>query len=585
MQKEMQAGKERFSVTSESGVENISLALVTDEAACAVYELRVKTTEGQKPVSVKWTRPMLGVLSYWSPTAGRNRFFKQWFAPNTNESRLYYGAPVYALIGQGDRNFCTVAVSDAVNYVRMTVCVNDFEEKENLDFVVRLLEDGVPEGTTEYCVRIRVDDRQIPYYETLPAVGRWWREFYPTEKDRTKSGEYPLYSTWYNYHQNPTQESLEKETEIAAGLGFKSVILDDGWSYAGRGTSDYFHCGNWEFEPTKFPDFKGFVKKLHALGMVIAVWFPVPFVGYNSPDYQTFRGKMLYNSEGFRTGILDPRYPEVRNYIVESYVRIVDKYDIDGLKLDFIDSFRCVAPDVLCENDPTGRDTESVEEGVERLLAQIRETLTARKTDFMIEFRQWYVGPAITKECNMLRVADCAFDPVTNRIGIVDLRLMDYPLAVHADMLLWSRTETPENCAKMLQNILFGVPQISVLLQRCNAEQFEIVRRYVRYWTENRDILLHGKFVAKNPELNYPFVSAEGRDKTIAAVYAETPVAYAGKALDAFNASETDAMWVEAKTACQAYVYDCFGKLLETRKLTSGAHKLSVPVGGKLEIR
>lgn len=584
MQKEIQIGKERFIVTSESGVENVTLTSVTQEEGCAVYELRVTAVDGQKPVSVKWTRPMLGVLSFWSPTAGRNRFFKQWFAANTNVSKLYYGAPVYALIGQGDRNYSTVAVSDAVNSVRMTVCVNDFEEKENLDFVVHLLEEGVPEGVTEYCVRIRVDDREIPYYETIPAVSRWWEEFYPRENTQTKTGEYPLYSSWYNYHQNPTQESLEKEMEIAAGLGFKSVILDDGWSYAGRGTSDYFHCGNWEFEKTKFPDFKGFVEKLHKLGMVIAVWFPVPFVGYNSPDYAVWKDKMLYNSEGFRCGILDPRYPDVRDYIVNSYVRIVEKYDIDGLKLDFIDSFRCEKPDELCENDPTGRDVENVEEGVQKLLAQIRETLTSKKEDFMIEFRQMYVGPTITRDCNMLRVADCAFDLATNRIGIVDLRLLDYPLAVHADMLLWSRTETPENCSKMLLNILFGVPQISVLLQYCNPEQFEIVRRYVEYWTENRGVLLHGKFVAKNPELNYPFVSAEGEDKIIAAVYAETPVVYQGKPLDAFNSSESSALWVEMQKAGKASAYDCFGKLVDSRELTAGVYKLPVPVGGKLEI-
>jgi preprotein translocase subunit Sec63 len=35
-----------------------------------------------------------------------------------------------------------------------------------------------------------------------------------------------------------------------------------------------------------------------------------------------------------------------------------------------------------------------------------------------------------------------AYDALTNRIGIVDLRLMGYPIAVHSDMLFWSKKES-----------------------------------------------------------------------------------------------------------------------------------------------
>ena len=116
------------------------------------------------------------------------------------------------------------------------------------------------------------------------------------------------------------------------------------------------------------------------------------------------------------------------------------------------------------------------------LLQEIRQALTSRKSDFMIEFRQFYVGPAIVRDCNMLRVLDCPFDYITNRVGIVDLRLLNYDLAVHADMLIWAKDEKLETSAKMLLNILFGVPQISVLLQNSSDEQKKLISAYVHYW-------------------------------------------------------------------------------------------------------
>ena len=39
----------------------------------------------------------------------------------------------------------------------------------------------------------------------------------------------PMYSTWYNYHQNVDAAVLLKEVAVAKKMGFDSIIVDDGW--------------------------------------------------------------------------------------------------------------------------------------------------------------------------------------------------------------------------------------------------------------------------------------------------------------------------------------------------------------------
>lgn len=582
-------GKE-FVFHSESeplsfGFERVSLCCADSGGELSEYELRVDMgQEGKGPFSIKWSNHMVGLLSFWSPSAKRDRGVMQWYNANTNASNLYYSAPVISVIQQNDLNFSTVAVSDAVHPVRMTFSVNDFEEKENLDFYIYLFEEGFHPGM--YTLRIRIDERHIPYYNAISAVSEWWNTFYPTNRKRTESGELPLYSTWYNYHQNPTQESLEKELADAKAFGFGSLIIDDGWSYDGTGFGDYRDCGNWKVAKSKFPDFGGFVAHLHGMGVKTAVWFPVPFVGFRSEDYARFQGKILYNSEGYQAGILDPRYPDVRKYITDAYVDMVNRYDLDGLKLDFIDSFRCEDKSLLCTDKSPDYDCAEVEEGVLRLLREIRETLTAKKPDFMIEFRQYYVGPAIVRDCNMLRVLDCPFDYLTNRVGIVDLRLMNYELAVHADMLLWAKDEKPEVSAKMLLNILFGVPQISVLFQQSSEEQKKLVSSYIHYWYANREVILHGDFKAKHPEQCYTLVSSEDATKRIAVAYAENLLCFDGKMSDVFNATVEDFLYVENVTGStvNAVCYDCFGEKVREYRIEPGVCKMAVPQGGRMSV-
>src|SRR5260370_15408418 len=73
--------------------------------------------------------------------------------------------------------------------------------------------------------------------------------------------------------------------------------------------------------------------------MKLLLWYAVPFVGIRSKAYNRFAGKLLGTIDALSAGVLDPRFPDVREYIVSTYEQAMRVWDLDGFKLDFIDSF------------------------------------------------------------------------------------------------------------------------------------------------------------------------------------------------------------------------------------------------------
>lgn len=578
--------KERsFQIKKEHTNIQVSVNRISSENGVEVYRVGIVFPEKEvpTPVTISWEEDMIDHLHIWYPNGGR--MMRQSFYPCQSHSRFCFGAPVLSTIGEWEMNRETVAVSDVCTPMIVGFWINDLEQQDKVVYAVRFFSESCSE-IKEYSADIRIDGRKLPWYESVLSVYSWWAECGHVIPKCPKEAEDPVYSTWYNFHQAPEAEAVLADLEIAAQLGFKTVILDDGWQFEGPTSGNYSKCGEWEVAKGKFADFKKFVEKVHALDMKLMVWFAVPFIGIESALYESFQGKYLYYSEeGMRCGTLDPRYPKVRAYIKDIYKRFLKEYDIDGFKLDFIDSFRV--------GDLTGEynsemDCETVDEAVLQLLGEIWEELEQIKPGLLYEYRQNYIGPAINRFGNMLRVGDCAYEALTNRIGIVDLRLMGYPTAVHSDMLLWSKKESITLCARQLLNIFFGVPQISVILKDSTEEQRKLLRHYLDYWMENRELIMHGTFRAHHPELNYTRVSVENDKKLITVLYAEPAYIWTGKECDVLHNGDKDGLIFEnpANDSLQIQIYNCFGELLETREIGANTiEKLPVPKTGRISVK
>jgi len=554
-----------------------------------VAALRLTRPQPQAPpkLTLKWALPSHDVAGHWMTGRELNKGLRpDWVGSRLQPSMFARQAPVSALFGSDDRNVLTFAVSDALNTV---VSGSGVREEDGMIYNEVTLFGERHESVAEYGVRLRLDRRRIPYWTALADVARWWAALPGLEPAAVPdSARRPVYSTWYNYHQNVDAAALLKEAALARQLGFESIIVDDGWQTldSARG---YAYTGDWQ--PQRIPEMKAFVDGCHRRGVKVLLWYAVPFVGKNSKAAARFKDKALRFEERLGAYVLDPRYPEVRRYLIDVYRRALQEWGIDGFKLDFIERLTADENTVLTAAD--GRDHASVNAAADRMMTDVLAELKALKPDVMIEFRQPYIGPLIRKYGNMFRASDCPNAYVWNRVRTTDLRLLSGDTAVHADMIMWHYGERVETAALQLLNVLFAVPQVSVRLQEIPGDHLEMVRFYTGYWNANRAVLLQGAFEAASPLANYPLLRASGGDKQIVGLYDDRVVRLDGPAptaaIDVVNATASSAVVLATGRDLGRYRYtarDCLGRVVkagETR-LAAGASELPVPPSGLLAL-
>jgi alpha-galactosidase len=574
-----------FDVDLLGDLNGFALDTSTKHVADGIEVLTLSLTSAQarapRPLTLKWRLPSHDVAGHWMTSRGQTKTIRpDWAGSRLQASMLAREAPVSCLFSSDNKNVLTFAVSDAINTVQLGSGVRE-EDGFIYNDVILFTE---PHKTlTSYTVDLRVDRRPVGYEAALRDVAAWWAAMPAyTPAAPPEPARMPVYSTWYNFHQSIDAAELLKELAIASPLGFTSIIVDDGWQTkdSSRG---YAFTGDWQ--PERMPDMKAFVDGAHRLGVRVVLWYAVPFVGKNATAAERFKDKSLRFDDRLGAYVLDPRYPEVRQYLIDIYTRAVRDWDLDGFKLDFIE--RLVADDKTVLDATNGRDYASVNEAADRLMTDIMRALAQIKRDIMIEFRQAYIGPLMRKYGNMFRASDSPNAYVANRVKTIDLRLLSGTTAVHADMIMWHENEPVEAAALQYLNVLFSVPQVSVKLQQIPRDHLAMVKFYTDYWIANRAVLLDGDIDAPFPTSNYPIVRAKTRDKQIIALYTDeiVRVVDATAAIDIVNGKRSREVVLSLDRDLGSYHYevrDCQGRVVKSglAQLAKGVTAFDVPPSG-----
>ena len=424
-----------------------------------------------------------------------------------SESSFVSGAPLYSYYRLDDANLLTAAVDDTLT--SWEICSGIDEPMKVLRFTVR------PLGLRTDCKTIRIfaDRSGRPYFEAVRDAACWWAEL-GGAVELPDSAYDPVYSTWYSFQRDIDAAGILRQCREAAECGCRTVFIDDGWATP-RETSGFAHAGDWEPNPEKFPDFKGFVDEIHSLGMKAVLWVAPGLSGFSTRSAGRYRGKFLSTNEKNFCHLLDPRYPGVRSGLYRSVCSLVADYGFDGLKIDFIDSFK--GADAEPED---GRDTRSVEGALNEWLPELSNELKRLRPGALIEYRQNYTGPAVLASANIVRSADCAQDFLTNRLNTIDLRLHTNA-AVHSDMIQLIEDEAPESSALQLTNVLFSTPQLSVRFDRLSTGQKKMLKFWIGFMSSKRELLQMSSFEPARCFANYPCVTVRNRSERLTALYGE----------------------------------------------------------------
>ena len=423
--------------------------------------------------------PQVGMDYSWNVNTGDCGMRPNWGARSHTE--VAQGMPVFVYFDGNDTSHFSVAAEECVRHLNHVGGIR--EEGSLLEIGIGWFE--TPEAPiSHYETRVRFDARAKGFADAVREAVAWIEKTAGIVPCRVPDAACdPLYSSWYNFHQDVFAADIESELAIAAKLGMKTFIVDDGWQTddTNRG---YAFCGDWQVSKRRFPDMAAHVKRVQDLGIKYMMWYSVPFIGLKSANYEKFKGKYVNgNDRGMGAAVLDPRFPEVRKFLVDTYVKALRDWNIDGFKLDFIDAFRFSGEDPAVKENYAGRDIKSLPVAVDR--------------------RQSYVGPAIRKYGNMLRVGDCPGNLRRNRFAIANLRLASGSAAVHSDMLEWNFAESPEHAALYVINSMFGVVQYSVMLRNAPKEHLAMVE----------------KWITRHPELQYPVIEAESDKEVVIGLY------------------------------------------------------------------
>ncbi len=555
----------------EEGLEHITLSFTSANEATL------------PSITLQWQLPQIDMHSLWHPCSHQVRNIPADWS-NPVESSLSSSAPLMQLRNLNNQSQLFFALSDAMRLVKIKTGVS-----EETNFIVCTVElFSIPEAPLSECeVVLRLDTRKLFYADNISQAVKWYESFEEYAPSTAPEAAFkPFYSTWYNFHQNLFSGELEEECKLGKEIGMEGIILDDGWQTSDNNRG-YAFCGDWEISEMRFANMNEHVNNVHQTGLKYLVWYSVPFLGYKSKNIDRFKDMALCRIDRLDTYVLDPRFPEVRDFLISTYEEALRKWDIDGFKLDFIDRFNFVDDDPAIQEDYAGRDIKSLPMAVDRLLSETMSRLRAIKPEIMIEFRQSYIGPAIRKYGNIFRAGDCPADILSNRIHTIDLRLTSGSTAVHSDMLEWNYQDQPEVAALQFLNILFSVPQISVKLKDIPENHKRMLKFWIDFWTAHKNTLIKGYLKPLYPELNYPIVSAETEEETVTAVYNSGQSVNVnqkpGQKYYLINASGEDSLILElTNTPAKIESYNVFGESQTTEVIHAGASRCKISRSGFL---
>ena len=173
---------------------------------------------------------------------------------------------------------------------------------------------------------------QRDYFKTLETYRQVLKSKGVPFNNPPETAYEPIWCAW-GYQRNFTLQQVLKTLPKVKELGFKWVVLDDGWQRAE---------GDWRTNQ-KFNDMsmKQFVDKIHDSGLKAKLWWAPLAADPGSRTFENEPDMLLVNREGNHQKItwwnsyyLDPALSSTREYTQKLVQKFIGDWGFDGLKID-----------------------------------------------------------------------------------------------------------------------------------------------------------------------------------------------------------------------------------------------------------
>ena len=245
--------------------------------------------------------------------------------------------------------------------------------------------------------------------------------------------------------------------------------------------------------------------------------------------------------------------------IIDKLASLMEKYPLDGLKVDFLDS---VLPSI---DDPHGRITR-------RFIEDLSSAIRKGNAEALIEFRQSYATFGMLPYATQFRAGDVPFDFIDNFQRLAQIRIsIGDGVPVHADPVYWHPRETTANISRHMIASLVGVPMLSMDLNKVSEPEKRIIAHWLGFYKEHLETLSQGKWDIRYGAAAVNWVAANGAKSRI--IILSEPHCLA----EAVAAGCTEPQYVlnltaEALVHPGARAFDCFGQAVEGGAAPSGGY-------------
>ncbi len=416
-----------------------------------------------KKITLKFDLPVLDFAGYWANRRSACRPVSKLEWNYSLGSSIQAYIPLLTFFRMDQTNAATVALSCPCDDTLIEAVMN--QQRCVYEFAVS--------------VEIHPETKAFDLLYSC-AAKRWdlvtadWRNLVLGKKgipDFPGAAFEPVYCSWYAVHGAITTDFMDSNAEIAADLGFRTFILDDGWSYdemkrvcpEKMAEGWYRDIGNWTVSEKKLPDFRKHVKYAQGLGLKYMLWVAPFFAGVCSKEYRKAK-KSDYISEMSDVAYLLPD-SKPAYHAIDLFGNLMRDYELDGLKVDFLSTIP--------------KRSRSCQKYFEKLSKTIRK----HKKDALIEFCASYATPQMLSFGTQFRAADAPFDWMENLHRIAQLRItLGDGVPCHADPVYFHPAEKPENITRHMMAALAGVPMLSMELRELTPEQYRIIKFWLDFY-------------------------------------------------------------------------------------------------------
>ncbi|HBE01434.1 MAG: hypothetical protein A2096_02975 [Spirochaetes bacterium GWF1_41_5] len=324
----------------------------------------------------------------------------------------------------------------------------------------------------------------------LRNFSRLQRQRFILEEYQPKQALYPLWCSWTDWHSDGvTSRVILDNVREGLTMGIKNYIIDDGWFGPGldSGYDIDLNIGDWDADPMKIPDMKKLVENIKFSGATPLIWCAPHAVAPGSKVFKkrkkylikNLNQKLLMTHNNFHS--LCFQCPEAREIMTEICTSFITRWGIKGAKYDL---FNCLPKNVVCHSHDHNHDTVSMIDGLTKTLKQIYTGTTALDSDYIIELKQNYGTPFLTRFGSFIRAGDTPYDPYGNQQRMKYIHAYT-PFTIN-DYQTITSYDSPEVTAVIVIGMMaFGVPAFSINFTSLADLQKKVIRYYLGIYNDS----------------------------------------------------------------------------------------------------